>query len=314
MTANRRPTRATVAGRAYLDLQNLARRQHRPTDELQQLFALEGFLARLASSPHAEQLVLKGGMLLAAYGERRPTRDVDMQAQAVSGERDLVLSLVRVIAMVPIDDGLVFETDTATAEIIRDDDEYSGVRVSLTATLASAKLSLHVDVNIGDPIWPAPRVIDLPRLLGGTLALVGYPLPMVCAEKIITALHRGTANTRWRDFADLFLLTGRHTLNGADLQQALAVVAAYRRADLSELAVALNGYPAIAQARWSAWRRKQHLEDRLPSSFGQVSDAVIGFADPALTAKVAGREWDPSTREWTGSLDPHLTLRLASTT
>jgi hypothetical protein len=60
-----RPTRATVAGRAYLDLQNLARRQGRPTDELHQMYALEGFLARLAISSYAGQPILKGGVLLA---------------------------------------------------------------------------------------------------------------------------------------------------------------------------------------------------------------------------------------------------------
>ena len=92
--------------------------KHRPTDELHQLFALEGFLARLAASPHAERLVLEGGMLLAAHGERRPTRDVDMQARAVAGERDQVLNLVREIAATPVEDGIVFDTDTASAEII----------------------------------------------------------------------------------------------------------------------------------------------------------------------------------------------------
>jgi hypothetical protein len=76
-----RPSRATSAGRAYLDLQNLARRQRRPTDELHQIYALEGFLARLAVSPHADKLVLKGGVLLAAYDTRRPTRDIDLQAR-----------------------------------------------------------------------------------------------------------------------------------------------------------------------------------------------------------------------------------------
>ena len=76
-----RPTRATVAGRAYLDLQNLARRQGRPTDELHQMYALEGFLARLAISSYAGQPILKGGVLLAAYEARRPTRDVDLQAR-----------------------------------------------------------------------------------------------------------------------------------------------------------------------------------------------------------------------------------------
>lgn len=82
------PTRATVAGRAYLDLQNLARRSGRPTDELHQIYALEGFLARLAISPYADKLVLKGGVLLAAYAARRPTRDVDLQGRWISNNVD----------------------------------------------------------------------------------------------------------------------------------------------------------------------------------------------------------------------------------
>lgn len=42
-------------------------------------------------------------------------------------------------------------------------------------------------------------------LRGGEIVVRGYPLAMVHAEKIVTALVRGTANTRWRDFADLYL-------------------------------------------------------------------------------------------------------------
>jgi hypothetical protein len=79
-----RPTRATPDGRAYLDLQNKARREKRPTDELLALYALEGFLGRLAASRHSENLVLKGGVLLAAFDARRTTRDVVLQASAVS--------------------------------------------------------------------------------------------------------------------------------------------------------------------------------------------------------------------------------------
>lgn len=87
MTGPRRPTRATSAGRAYLDLQNLARRRRRPTDELHQLYALEGFLARLASSTHANQLILKGGALLAAYDtsdRHRDTRQLGPDSSAVA--------------------------------------------------------------------------------------------------------------------------------------------------------------------------------------------------------------------------------------
>jgi hypothetical protein len=182
VTTSRRPTRATVEGRAYLDLQNLAGRQQRPTDELHQLYALEGFLARLTRSPNADRLVLKGGVLLAAYDARRPTRDVDIQARAIAGDRDDVLQLVRDIAAGAMDDGLVFNTDAATADIIRDDDDYSGVRITLTATLASAKLSLHIDVNIGDPIWPTPAPCSCPNRSAGRLACPATRCPW-CARK-----------------------------------------------------------------------------------------------------------------------------------
>ena len=96
-----RPTRATVAGRAYLDLQNLARRQGRPTDELHQMYALEGFLARLAISSYAGQLILKGGVLLAAYEARRPTRDAGLQARRLPDQATETLSTARHIAGLP---------------------------------------------------------------------------------------------------------------------------------------------------------------------------------------------------------------------
>lgn len=293
-----RPTLRTVAGRAYLDLQNLARRQTRPTDELQQLYALEGFLARVAASAYAERFVLKGGVLLAAYGARRPTRDVDMQGREISNRIEDILEVVRDITAVHLDDGLVFDPAHAKAETIRDEDEYSGVRVTLTATLAAARLSLHVDINVGDPIWLAPRTVALPRLLGGTIQRSDYPLPVTYAEKIVTALHRGTANTRWRDFADLFLLSGQHPVSGDEVEQALAAVADYRQVDLMPLTDVLHGYALLAQARWEAWRRRQRLDDRLPGSFTEILATVITFADPALRREITEQDWEPGARAW----------------
>ncbi|HWE89424.1 MAG TPA: nucleotidyl transferase AbiEii/AbiGii toxin family protein [Pseudonocardiaceae bacterium] len=117
-------------------------------------------------------------------------------------------------------------------------------------------------------------------------------------RKIVTALQRGTANTRWRDFADLYMLTGRHPITSSELWQALTAVANYRRTDITSLADALDGYAALAQQRWAVWRRRQRLDDRLPARFTDVLDAVIGFANPALTTDLAGRTWRPQTRAW----------------
>jgi len=86
-----RPTRATSGGRAYLDLQNLARREKRSTQELLVLYVLERFLARLSIGEHREKFVLKGGMLLAALSARRPTVDADLLATHLSNETDEVL-------------------------------------------------------------------------------------------------------------------------------------------------------------------------------------------------------------------------------
>ena len=185
------PTRATVAARAYLDLRNKARGDRRPVDELFQLYALEAFLARLAGSPYADQLVLKGGVLLAAFGERRPTRDVDLQGEVLDNDIDNIRQVICEVAAQALDDGVVFEIEHASAEVIRDEDAYSGVRVSLRADLATARLHLHVDINVGDPITPAPQEVHLPRLLGGEVVVRGYPLVMVLAEKIVTAIARG---------------------------------------------------------------------------------------------------------------------------
>jgi hypothetical protein len=101
--------------------------------------------------------------------------------------------------------------------------------------------------------------------------------------KLVTALQRGTANTRWRDFADIYLLAARHAIPGDELQSAITRVAAHRRAGLLPLREILDGYPAIAQPRWAAWRRGQRLDDRPPSQFTDVLDHVIIFADPVLT-------------------------------
>ncbi len=106
----------STAGRTYLDLRKLARENQRPVDELMQLYVLEAFLSRLASSRFAEQLVLKGGVLLAAFDARRPTRDIDLQAQALENDTETILAATREIAAITLDDGVVFDVETATAE------------------------------------------------------------------------------------------------------------------------------------------------------------------------------------------------------
>lgn len=151
---------------------------------------------------------------------------------------------------------------------------------------------------MGDPVWPAPEQVEVPRLLGGRpLHLLGYPLVMVYAEKVVTAVQRGTANTRWRDFGDIWTLSGAHAVDGNTLRSSIERVAAYRGADMSTLRDMLDGYPEIAQTKWALWRRKQKL-DQLPGLFADLLQDVYAFADPAIADEVADLTWVPLVRAW----------------
>jgi len=236
---------------------------------------------------------------MAAFAARRPTRDIDLQATAMANDIAEVEVMVATIAAIPADDGLVFDLSSIHGEPIRDEADYEGVRVHLTARLATAVIPFHVDVNFGDPIWTAPATVALPRILGGEVTLLGYPAHMVLAEKIVTAIERGTANTRWRDFVDISSIADTTSVTADDLTTAMQVVADFRHVTLKPLAEVLEGMGAIAQPKWTAWRRKQRLADSTPADFQELLDSCIAFADLILTGNVAGSTWVPVTRTWT---------------
>ena len=185
-----------------------------------------------------------------------------------------------------------------SGEQIRDDADYHGVRVKMTAQLATAQVTVHVDVNFGDPIWPAPTQAVLPLLLGGTLLLLGYPDHMVLAEKIVTALERGEQNTRWRDFTDIAAIARSRVVKGADLHEAISVVARYRHVEIEPLSPLLRHMPVLAQRKWEVWRRKQRLEQSTPVSFADLLGTIFAFTEPLLTEGVSGLTWEPNPGLW----------------
>ncbi|WP_449280817.1 nucleotidyl transferase AbiEii/AbiGii toxin family protein [Leucobacter sp.] len=294
------PQHGTPAGDATIALRKLARQTGGDVQELMTLYALEGLLARIAISEYRDDFVLKGGVLLAAFAARRPTKDIDLQATRLTDDPDEVAERVRAIARLELADGLVFDPASVTATTIRDEDEYAGVRVKLIATLGTARPTVGMDVNFGDPIWPAPELIELPRVtdLGlPSVTLLGYPLTMVLAEKIVTAVDRGVANTRWRDFADVYTLVRLHSVDAGDLHTSIETVAEYRKVTLAPLLPTLTPMNERSQQKYRAWRIRSHREGELPTAFADVLAAVAGFADPVLSSAARGR-WNYRLHAW----------------
>lgn len=302
----RRPTRADAGGRAFLDLQNLARREGRQTQTLLVMYVLERFLARLAVSEHADRLVLKGGLLLAVWDARRATVDADFLARNLHLDQDETLRRVVEIASLPapVEDGVVFHTATATAGSIRDGDLYGGVRVVMHAAVAGADVKLRLDISTGDPVAPPPASVDYPTLLPHhpSVRVLGYPLPVVLAEKLCTGVELGEGNSRVRDYADIWTLTRSHDIPAVDLLSALEATSAHRGVTLRPLAVVLRDYGSTRASAFTAYRRRLGPDaDKLPGTFASVIDDVTAFADPALGgALTAGQLWLADAGRWTG--------------
>ncbi|MFC3494428.1 nucleotidyl transferase AbiEii/AbiGii toxin family protein [Glycomyces rhizosphaerae] len=296
------PQHGTPSGDAFLAIQQHSRKHRLDVQEQMTLYSLEGLLARIATSPFREDFVLKGGVLLAAFSLRRPTKDIDLQATRLANDLDEVAERFRVIAAIDVEDGLAFDPASVAARTIRDGDDYNGVRVKLMGRLGRARLSIGVDVNFGDPIWPRPVEVTVPRLVDdgrGPVTMLGYPLPMVIAEKTVTVIQRGTVNTRWRDFADLHTISRSRDIAAGELRAALDVVAEYRGAVLRPLLPELASMPEIAQSRWAAWRRRQAHVASLPEDFADVLGRVAAFVDPVLhEVWSASAGWDAAATKW----------------
>ena len=243
--------------------------------------ALESFLDRLSKTSHAKDFVLKGGILLGVYGVRRPTKDADSNAVNTDVTPDHLREVMRDIAQVSADDGVEFHLDRLSVVEIRDDAEYPGMRVKVPVTVGSWRGVVAWDVSTGDPVIPAPREVTLERLIGEPIKLVGYAAESTVAEKGVTILERGITSTRWRDYVDIVTLSAAG-LDRQALLDASHAVADYRGVKLEPIEPLMDGYGAIGQAQWAAWRRKEGLEQMCEADLDDQIARVAAVLDPVF--------------------------------
>lgn len=186
---------------------NLARAQGRSFNDLLQFYAMERFLYRLARSDHAAKFILKGALLLRVRdpGGYRTTRDIDLLGRMASDIDAVAAAIASVCRERVAADGLEFDPESVRGERIVEDAEYEGVRVTFLGRLGNARVTMQVDVGFGDAVTPTPRPVDYPVLLDMPAPrLKAYPPETVIAEKFEVMLKRGDANSRMKDFHDIW--------------------------------------------------------------------------------------------------------------
>jgi hypothetical protein len=252
-----------------------------PTQEYLIRHTLESFLDRLTRTSHAGDFVLKGGILLAAYGVRRPTKDTDSHAISTDVSAEHLAQVVRDIAALDVDDGVVFDLDTISVQEIREQADYPALRVRVAVSIGPWKGVVAWDVSTGDPIVPPPRRVTIDRILGDPITLLGYAPETTIAAKSVTILERGITSTRWRDYVDIVALA-RHGIDPDELLRSARAVAHHRGVTLEPVAPHLVGYGAVAQAKWAAWRRKEHLESACEENLDDQITLVASCLDPVF--------------------------------
>jgi predicted nucleotidyltransferase component of viral defense system len=250
-------------------------------------FVLERVLYRLSISDRSGDFVLKGAMLLEALMDvrHRATKDLDLPGFGPNDPQRLV-EVFRSILSTPVEpDGLEFLVDEITAEAIRDEEEYSGVRVYLTAGLDSARIEVHIDVGFGDAVTPAPRELRYPTVLDmPPPVLRAYPIETVVAEKFQILCERGMLNSRMKDYYDLWTISRRFDLSVEPLARAIAATFARRETSVPvETPLGLTtafAEDAAKAAQWRAFLKKGRLEGGSPS-LAEVDAAIEAFVMPA---------------------------------
>ena len=199
--------------------------------EVLQMYLFEHLLLRLAASPYSDRFVLKGGLLISfMIGlAQRTTMDMDATVVGMSMDRESVERAVTEVCSTAVGDGMEYAFERV--EPIREDDECANWRVHIRVCYGRMDAPVKVDITTGDSIVPSQMEYPYPLMFeGGSVNVMSYPLATVLAEKFETVVRRGTANTRGRDFYDIYALMKVHgdDIDFVEVKAALNVTMAKR--------------------------------------------------------------------------------------
>jgi predicted nucleotidyltransferase component of viral defense system len=268
-------------------------------------YGVERVLWRLAASPHGERFLLKGAMLFTVWegSPHRATRDLDLLGLRRGSMEELVALFREVIATPVEPDGLVF--GQVTAEPIRAAMEAGGIRVVLRAGLAGARIPVQVDVGFGDATVPPPAAVEFPTLLNTPKPkLRAYPPETVIAEKLEAMARLGIANSRMKDFFDVWYLARNQAFEGAVLAEAIRATFTARNTTmpagpLTALTPEFSHDPG-RRAHWHAFVRQAALPGTtppLPEIVAGIGDFLAPLLASIQSRSEAPRKWD---RGWGG--------------
>lgn len=168
-------------------------------------FMMERFLERVSVSSYRDNFILKGGMLVASIVgvDMRATMDIDTTVKALPLNEADVQRIIEEICNIPLEDNVRFQIKSTRT--IMEEFDYPGIRVMLEATLDKMRQPIKIDISTDDVITPRAIEYDYKLMFEDrTISVLTYNKETLLAEKMQPIINRGIANTRLRDFYDVY--------------------------------------------------------------------------------------------------------------
>jgi hypothetical protein len=269
-------------------------------------YGVERFLYRLSQHAQRDRFILKGAMLFITWPEgiHRPTGDLDLLGHGPPDPDTMKALVNEICAIADEQDGLSFDAGSTVIEPIREEDKYQGVRVVTQAKLENAVIRLQIDVGFGDRVFPAPKRISFPCLLSGMSVpdILAYPAETVIAEKFEAMVKLGEADSRLKDFSDIWAISRTFPFEMPALVQAMLGTLNQRGTPVpTDIPVALTDAFAALPDKQKGWegflRRNPPAVD--PPPLPELLADLRGFLGPVIRAMAlpegAKGSWAPGS-------------------
>lgn len=266
---------------------NKAASEHRPFNELLQYYAMERFLYRLGESPHCIHFVLKGALVFLAWRAplTRPTRDMDFLGYT-NNSVDHLVHIVQEVCAQPVEaDGMAFDLASVQGEVIKEEADYQGVRVSFLGFLGKTQIHMRMDVGFVDVVTPSPYVLELPTIFDNMSkpCICAYPPETVIAEKLQTMVALGMINSRMKDFYDILFIAKSMEFDFHLLREAVLNTFNQRKTAIPKETPSAftEEFASEKQVQWAGFLRKNRIEDT-PKDMKEIVDLIKVFLNPVI--------------------------------
>lgn len=242
-------------------------------------FFFDAFLKRLAASKYSNNFVFKGGFLLStSLGiNLRSTMDIDFLLKRINVERENIVNILKEISSKDVDDEVSFEF--SDIEEIRLEDEYGGYSITFLGRLENIRETINIDVATGDPLTTSAVDYKYKCLFDDkVLTFKAYNFETILAEKLQTILVRGLANSRSKDFYDVYIIQKLrwNEINSETIKEAFANTCKYRETLFTEdEALRIFNYiknDKIMENRWNIYRNRNSFVGN--TEFKDACDAL----------------------------------------